>query len=417
MFLFLIVCWLAFTRSEVQILMQYQGLTAVPTNGIPNDVTNLDLSYNNITELPDLVFGNYTSLQILDLRGNLIEDISTTAFANTNIAHLYLIENRLKQFPDLCSINRSLTILELVGNDIRSVSEENVTCLSELVLLELTDNKIATFPSFGNASASLSSLYIRNNGIKVIEPDRLSGLTALRRLFLEYNLLAAVPDFSQLPDPGLTVLRLSGNPLARIPSDLFGSLPNLEDLSMTNLELDAYELPKFDPQSMSIRSVDFGGNVFVNFSESVLRDLASAMPHLTKLSFRDIIGPNLPHLDKAFSNHTLSVDASYNRFECTCSLSWMVAPSDNIISINLAMTKCTEDSRPALINKLIMYLTEADMCPAVLSSMWNSYRAKNAADSDIRTCAITGFDRKHWLMVELKRKVNIAGVNLSLLSG
>ncbi|KAK8392293.1 hypothetical protein O3P69_017699 [Scylla paramamosain] len=84
------------------------GLTDAPIefeNGL--EVVYVDLSNNELSDLPDLTFANYPSLLHLRLSGNRISNIGNTAFHRLHLKELYLDNNllttlALMPFPPRC---------------------------------------------------------------------------------------------------------------------------------------------------------------------------------------------------------------------------------------------------------------------------------------------------------------------------
>lgn len=77
-----------------------RGLTAVPT-GLSTFTYYLDLSMNNITELPAYVFKNFPYLEELRLPGNDLSFIHPEAFSGLHqLKVLMLQNNQLKTVPN-----------------------------------------------------------------------------------------------------------------------------------------------------------------------------------------------------------------------------------------------------------------------------------------------------------------------------
>jgi Leucine-rich repeat (LRR) protein len=111
-------------------------------------------------------------------------------------------------------------------------------------------------PEFYGALTRLRTLDLGHNALKTV-PD-LSALTQLEILYLHENALTALPA---LP-PSLTYLNISENPLRSVA---LGSLPNLIELRMLDLELEAFP----DVALPSLRELHLRRNRFTAVPEAV----------------------------------------------------------------------------------------------------------------------------------------------------
>jgi E3 ubiquitin-protein ligase SspH2 len=249
-------------------------LTSLPE--IPNCVGDiadqkptlgLDLSYNQLTRLPDL--SGLTSLTTLNLYGNRLHslpDLSTMSALTTlnlganqftdipsahlpkNLRTLILSKNRLTALPDLSGMNK-LNRLELVNNQLdilpdlstlRNLQEldlsanrftdsdaiETLHKLRNLKTLRLRDNRLPALPDISGLS-ELTSLDLSVNRL-----TSLSGMhlpRSLQSLILSDNLLTTLTDIARMSE--LERLELSNNQL-RIAPDV-SSMKNLQILDIS----------------------------------------------------------------------------------------------------------------------------------------------------------------------------------------
>lgn len=115
-----------------------QELTQVPKN-IPNNVYEIDLSYNNITSLDNDVFSNLPELYKINLANNAIEDIEKSAFQGSlGIRIIDLTNNSLTQLvSDVFNESPKLEQLWLGGNPIEMPNIGHFLDQKELRLLDL----------------------------------------------------------------------------------------------------------------------------------------------------------------------------------------------------------------------------------------------------------------------------------------
>jgi Leucine-rich repeat (LRR) protein len=153
-------------------------LDECPSN-IDKDVEFLDLSFNNLTNLPSY-FESFSKLKIL-----------------------FLSDNKFEKIPDVIMTLPSLTMLSLRNN--------------QLIVLE-------------NVPSTVNWLILTNNKLDSI--DTIGSLPNLKKLMLAGNNLSYLPD-SLLHCQVLELIRLSDNNLSELPKVLF-NLTSLMWISMAN---------------------------------------------------------------------------------------------------------------------------------------------------------------------------------------
>ncbi|XP_073715069.1 leucine-rich repeat-containing G-protein coupled receptor 4 isoform X2 [Misgurnus anguillicaudatus] len=234
-----------------------RGLTAVPA-GLSAFTYYLDLSMNNITELPANVFRNLPYLEELRLAGNDLAFIHPEALSGLHqLKVLMLQNNQLKTVPSAALKNlHALQSLRLDANHITSVPEDSFEGLQQLRHLWLDDNsltevpvgplkhqsnlqaltlalnRIARIPD--NAFANLSSLvvlHLHNNRIQEIGKNCFNGLDNLETLDLNFNNLKTFPEAIQNL-PKLKELGFHSNNIASIPEGAFRRNPLLRTIHL-----------------------------------------------------------------------------------------------------------------------------------------------------------------------------------------
>ncbi|XP_034390125.1 leucine-rich repeat serine/threonine-protein kinase 2 isoform X2 [Cyclopterus lumpus] len=218
---------------------------------------------------------------LLDLSGNELASPSCLlddGFVRQQLGHLLRLDlshNGLLEFPSaLCRSLRSLTRLDLQGNQLRSLPAELLSLLSLSTLnvsrncvgplltfdpavacpslrqLNLSFNRIAAFPhELGRAAAQLEELFLEGNGltelcvplrlpeiklldvsnnsVEDISPDFLTGCPKLETFSASGNKICSL---SHLPTK-ITTLKLSNNSFTDVPEAIL-HLPNLRSVDM-----------------------------------------------------------------------------------------------------------------------------------------------------------------------------------------
>ncbi|CAL4060688.1 unnamed protein product, partial [Meganyctiphanes norvegica] len=150
-----------------------QGLAMVPAE-LDTATQVLDLTGNNLQELPKHVFANksLTNLQKIYLGDCKIGRIDPTAFHHlTNLVELDLSENLLTEVPSTAFSNTpALRWLYLMGNQIRNIHDDSFLHSTSLVRLDLS-----------------------YAGIRSIAPHAFHSLSLLEQLSLQGNHLQELP--------------------------------------------------------------------------------------------------------------------------------------------------------------------------------------------------------------------------------
>ncbi|XP_028257713.1 leucine-rich repeat-containing G-protein coupled receptor 4 [Parambassis ranga] len=234
-----------------------RGLTTVPA-GLSTFTYYLDLSMNNITELPAYVFKNFPYLEELRLAGNDLSFIHPEAMSGLHqLKVLMLQNNQLKTVPSAAVKNlHSLQSLRLDANHITTVPDDSFEGLQQLRHLWLDDNNLTEVPISSlrhqanlqaltlalnrilsipdNAFANLTSLvvlHLHNNRIKEIGDNCFAGLVNLETLDLNFNNLMVFPKAIEAL-PKLKELGFHSNDIASIPEGAFHNNPLLRTIHL-----------------------------------------------------------------------------------------------------------------------------------------------------------------------------------------
>ncbi|MFC1820860.1 leucine-rich repeat domain-containing protein, partial [Thermodesulfobacteriota bacterium] len=229
-----------------------------------NNITDINLGYNNITGTIPASIGDLTELQSLTISGNQLTGTIPPELGNlSNLTALWLDSNQLTGTipPELGNL-ANLTVLWLDSNQLTGTIPPELGNLSSLAVLELDSNQLTGTipPELGNLTnlqylrldsnqltgsippelgnlVNLLYLYLLNNQLTGSIPSELGLLTNLQRLNLPTNQLSGPipPELGNLAN--LQHLSLNGNQLTgSIPGEL-GNLINLQYLYLNNNQL------------------------------------------------------------------------------------------------------------------------------------------------------------------------------------
>ena len=194
---------------------------------VNKDITNLNLSYNNLTQLP-VEIGQLTQLTILNLSNNKLTYLPVEIWQLTQLTSLLLTTNNLTKLPVEIGQLTRLTKLDLQDNELTQLPVE-IGQLIRLTTLYLSNNKLTKLPVEIGQLKQLTKLYLSNNKLTKL-PVEIGQLAQLTTLHLSYNKLTQLPvEIGQLTQ--LTTLYLSYNKLTYLPVEI-GQLTQLTTLNL-----------------------------------------------------------------------------------------------------------------------------------------------------------------------------------------
>lgn len=122
-------------------------LQSVPKglNLIAENMTELNLSMNLITEIPDFL-SSCSKLKYLDLGNNSLTDLPESLKELTGLRELVLSQNRFTHIPKCVYGMIGLEILLLSDNKITDIDVNGLKYLTRIAVLDLTNNNISQIP-------------------------------------------------------------------------------------------------------------------------------------------------------------------------------------------------------------------------------------------------------------------------------
>ncbi|KAB1215898.1 Plant intracellular Ras-group-related LRR protein 5 [Morella rubra] len=181
-----------------------------------SDVTELDLSENQIMALPPTI-GGLRALRKLDIHSNQLINLPDSFGELINLTDLDLRANRLRSLPASFGKLISLINLDLSLNHFTHLPETigNLTCLKRL---NVETNELEELPYTIGSCSSLVELRLDFNQIKAL-PEAIGKLECLEILTLHYNRVQRLPT-TMATLSNLKELDVSFNELEYIPENL-----------------------------------------------------------------------------------------------------------------------------------------------------------------------------------------------------
>ncbi|XP_051028953.1 leucine-rich repeat-containing G-protein coupled receptor 5 [Acomys russatus] len=252
------------------------GLSELPSN-LSVFTSYLDLSMNNISQLPPSLLHNLRFLEELRLAGNALTHIPKGAFTGLH----------------------SLKVLMLQNNQLRQIPSEALQNLRSLQSLRLDANHISYVPpSCFSGLHSLRHLWLDDNALTEVPVQAFRSLSALQAMTLALNKIHHIADYAFGNLSSLVVLHLHNNRIHSLGKKCFDGLHSLETLDLNYNNLDEFptaiktlsNLKELGFHSNNIRSIPekaFVGNpslITIHFYDNPIQFVGiSAFQHLPEL--------------------------------------------------------------------------------------------------------------------------------------
>ena len=199
-------------------------------------VQSLDLHHNNLQTLP-VTCQDMKSLLFLDLSENKFEILPPVLEALTQIEHLNFTDNLLTRMPYWIGTFRNASAILFAGNQLCTMPN-SIGALGPVILktLNLSNNGLITLPTAICAVITLTSLCLSGNALKEL-PSSLGRLLGLSELWIDNNIISRLPPTYAFWT-NLKIMYAQNNSLKSIPGK-FIELQNLRILSLSGNSIES----------------------------------------------------------------------------------------------------------------------------------------------------------------------------------
>ncbi|CAK1548835.1 unnamed protein product [Leptosia nina] len=375
--------------SEFQVSYNFfTDLGQIPIQNMTG-IRVLNASHNAIEIIPKLAFPKLYELHTVDVSHNNLTEISNAVFQNLfSLRYLNISHNSLEQIkPATFGTIPTVLELDLSHNKLLDVSRGSLAKLASCRSLDISHNfleKIFQIP------ISLGELNMAYNNLSEIRINTWPVMNALLRLNLSHNMLGDRLTHDSFP--GLLTLQsldLSANGLTRSPWEALNTMTSLQYLYLQHNELTSLSKAAFGNLPTTFQ-LDLSYNKLANIEQ---RSFAG-MQQLLDLSLRGNLLEKIPN--EAFKGLVAlrKLDLSYNSLE----------KIDN--KTNGLLDDCLSLEMVNLSHNRIGFLTKK-MFPA---NPWIPYRLMEI-DLSYNEIPVVTFD----LTIGSKkvRKLNLAGNHIN----
>lgn len=267
---------------------------AIAVKALDSTILALDLSHQELTTIPDIVFNN-PQLKVLFLNDNFLREVSEKISTLGQLIHLEVSNNMLKTLPAEISALKQLKHLNISGNMLKKYPQSLSTL--PLQFLDISINLIDTLPAEFQRLQELTTLNLTGNKLDKL-PKILSELPTLKKLNIGVNKLSSLTGIGRLHS--LLELDIHNNALQSLPSDI-GQLNNLRALIAHSNKLQS--LPEQIGQFEQLQFLDINKNDLqalptqiyqlenlreLHVQANKLTTLAKEIGHLQQLEILDI---------------------------------------------------------------------------------------------------------------------------------
>ncbi|XP_077590146.1 protein flightless-1 homolog [Stigmatopora nigra] len=235
---------------------------------------HLSVSHNSLTTLHGEL-SSLPNLRAVVARGNNLKNsgVPDDIFQLDDLSVLDLSYNQLTEVPVDLENSRNMLVLNLSHNGIDSIPNQLFINLTDLLYLDLSDNKLDSLPPQMRRLVHLQTLILNNNPLMHAQLRQLPAMVALQTLHLrntqrtQSNMPTTLEGLVNLAD-----VDLSCNDLTRVPECLY-SLGSLKRLNLSSNQIS--ELSLCIDQWTQLETL--------NLSRNILTSLPSAICKLSKL--------------------------------------------------------------------------------------------------------------------------------------
>lgn len=281
---------------------------------------HLNISRNpQLSFIPPIVFHPLLNLEVLDLSHTSVKVISPELLMRSaSLWWLSLSNNLIQDITEATFQNLiNLTYLDLSNNHITNIRPGSFSNLMHLHKLDLSGNKLTSFKgeffiTRRRNGTQLEELNLSNNELTYLFPSSFRIHPRLQKLIASNNQFSFFPAELIVTLNYLQEVDLSNNTLKSLEEFDFGRLPRLRELKLNNNLLESISETAFH-NSTQLQVIDLAGNKLERLGERTFQGLG----RLKLLNLANNLLSELP--DSIFERSRLrmleNVDLSNNLFE------------------------------------------------------------------------------------------------------
>lgn len=179
--------------------------------------------YLQFPYLDDVFLSKNTNLETVDIRGELIDSITSKAFSNL----------------------KKLTTLKIMNTNIAELNNTLIKSNTLLKEVKIDANQITNIPLNGFFPSALETISLRFNKLQVVTNKSFVGLNKLKVLSLAYNKISVVSN-NAFVLPALEKLHLDNNNIVDLERKHISGCKNLKEVFVNNNKITKLSNDFFD---------------------------------------------------------------------------------------------------------------------------------------------------------------------------
>ncbi|KAM7062990.1 leucine-rich repeat neuronal protein 1 isoform 1-T2 [Molossus nigricans] len=318
--------------SDTQVLLLQSNNIARTADELQQlfNLTELDFSQNNFTNIREVGLANLTQLTTLHLEENQIAEMTDYCLQDlSSLQELYINHNQISTISARAfSGLKNLLRLHLNSNSLKVIDSRWFDSTPNLEILMIGENPVIGILDMNfKPLSNLRSLVLAGMYLTDVPGNALVGLDSLESLSFYDNRLVKVPQLALQKVPNLKFLDLNKNPIHKIREGDFRNMLRLKELGLNNMgelvSVDRYaldnlpELTKLEATNnpklcyihrLAFRSVPALESLMLNNNalNAVYRKTVESLPNLREISIHS------------------------NPLRCDCVIHWVNSNATNI---------------------------------------------------------------------------------------
>ncbi|XP_070570354.1 protein scribble homolog [Ptychodera flava] len=237
-----------------------------PLNDTSTSAEDLKLCGKNYEELPPEL-RKYKKLKYLDVSNNNLVNLPGDFVEDQpSLEELDLSNNNFQEIPEEMREMKSLRRFAMPGNNIARIPENMGDSMANLVDLDLSNNNINVIPSSFAGMKGLRKLQLQDNRISTL-PVEVQQLQNLEKLDLSRNEMSELPE-SVCKMQSLRYLYINENNLSEVPDEI-KQLTQLQFFSLFDNQLE--EIPESVGKLTNLCSLNVHGNAITKVSPNIIK--------------------------------------------------------------------------------------------------------------------------------------------------
>lgn len=356
------------SENVKKLVLKNNGITELPEMMFSNftKLQYLSLTDNQLTTLPEKIFHHLQQLSFLEISNNILESLPENLLQSLfQLKELFLYKNKLKTLPNnVFKSLPSLAVLDLSENQLMSVPADIFLGLSQLKHIRLRGNWLRTLPKeLFSYTLNLQEIDLSFNRFMEPLPETLlHGLKKLEIFKLEDCNITFFHETFFESCPNITNLELQYNKLTTLPENIFRNNILLKGLNLNFNSISVLQENLLPNQKYLVQLSFFQNNISLipngffnnarsiktlvlgqNNIQSITKDLFRNLPSLEKI---DLNKNNLTCFELDLNKDIKYIDLSYNNLTEMPAISWQ--NHLKLENLDLQYNKLTSFSIPIL---------------------------------------------------------------------